>query len=143
MNCNKCANCGKETDKLQKHHIVPLVLGGNDVETNIIYLCDKCHGLIHNIQYGNKTLSHSELTKKGLEKAKKQGKHIGIKKGTKLITKKSIKAKSLILQYNFTFNGNKNNVETIEILENLGCKISRPTFYRYKKELMETQNGCK
>ena len=32
---NICCNCG-ETDHIEYHHIVPLALGGNDIESNIV-----------------------------------------------------------------------------------------------------------
>lgn len=52
---NKCINCGA-TENLELHHVVPLALGGNDIESNKVYLCVKCHCLIH-----NKDLSMSRL----------------------------------------------------------------------------------
>lgn len=70
-----CINCGDEATML--HHIVPKELGGNDT-TNCVWLCDKCHGLIHNIEFGNHTLNHSELIKEGIRKAReKNGGHWG------------------------------------------------------------------
>ena len=53
-----CINCGAIGTQL--HHVVPKELGGND-STNCVWLCDKCHGLVHNISYGKNQLSHSEL----------------------------------------------------------------------------------
>jgi len=55
---------------------VPRVLGGNDT-TNCVWLCDKCHGLIHGIEFTNKQLSHSELTKLGIARTKENGVTIG------------------------------------------------------------------
>ena len=69
-----CINCGQEAT--QQHHVVPKALGGNDT-TNIVWLCDKCHGLIHGIEFGNKQLSHSELTKLGIARAKENGQKMG------------------------------------------------------------------
>lgn len=69
-----CINCGKPATT--KHHVVPKSLGGNDT-TNLVDLCDECHGLIHKITYGCGQISHSALTKAGIEKAKKQNKQIG------------------------------------------------------------------
>lgn len=40
-----CANCGKESKCL--HHIVPLIKGGTNNESNIVQLCVECHGIIH------------------------------------------------------------------------------------------------
>lgn len=64
---NYCINCGRPGT--HQHHIVPESLGGNN-STNIVWLCDECHGKIHNIQYNNGQLSHSELVKIGIEKAR-------------------------------------------------------------------------
>lgn len=41
-----CYNCGSKED-IEYHHIVPLFLGGNDVESNIVPLCHKCHKAAH------------------------------------------------------------------------------------------------
>jgi hypothetical protein len=127
----KCCNCNS-SDSIQYHHIIPLAIGGNDILTNIVPLCEKCHLLIHNKNKTNKLVSHSELTKRGLEKARKEGKQIGLKKGTKLTTDKSIAAKEIILKYNIDFGGELDNQQTIKL-----AGISRNTFYKYKKELRE------
>lgn len=57
----KCANCGTIKD-LEYHHIVPLIFGGNDINTNIVCLCSKCHRLIH--YDSNSKINHSEAIKK-------------------------------------------------------------------------------
>lgn len=41
-----CANCGS-TDKIEYHHIVPLVLGGTNNLSNIVPLCKVCHLKAH------------------------------------------------------------------------------------------------
>lgn len=71
---NKCVNCGKEAT--QQHHIVPRSLGGND-ETNLVWLCDRCHGLVHGITFTNGQLNHKELSKLGLARAKENGVILG------------------------------------------------------------------
>ena len=43
---NECINCHKPATEL--HHVVPLSLGGNDIESNKVWLCTECHSLIHN-----------------------------------------------------------------------------------------------
>lgn len=40
-----CGNCGRPATEV--HHIVPLSLNGNDIETNLISLCNDCHMAIH------------------------------------------------------------------------------------------------
>lgn len=57
---------------------------------------------------------------------------IGQKKGTKLITKKSIEMKSKIVKMAKSFEGNMSDKEVIETL-----KITRNTYYKYKKEIFD------
>lgn len=132
MNNNICINCGKPATC--RHHVVPKSLGGNDT-TNVVPLCDICHSLIHKVSFEKGQLSHSELTKIGLQKAKKNGKQIGRSAGTTVITKKSIKAKEDIIKYNADFEGTLNDKDTMKLIG-----IARNTFYKYKKELKEKIN---
>ena len=67
--------------------------------------------------------------------AKLNGKQIGLKKGTKLITKKSLLAKKQIQKYSKDFNGSLMDVEVIKLIG-----ISRNSYYKYKKELTEELN---
>lgn len=77
-----------------------------------------------------------QRTKEGIETARLNGKQIGQPKGSKLITKKSIKAKEQIKKYNKSFNGSLTNEDTWKLIG-----ISKTTFYKYKEELlMENQN---
>ena len=71
-----------------------------------------------------------QRTREGLETARANGKQIGIKQGQKLTTKKSIEAKEIIKKHNIAFGGTLNNEETWTL-----AKISKPTFYKYKKQL--------
>ena len=121
-------NCKKEKN-IQYHHIVPLALGGQDILSNIVPLCSECHSLIH---FGNKNHwnNHSEATKKGIQKAKMEGKRIGTPKGAKLTTKKSIAAKEIIKKYSHDFNGSLEDADVIKL-----AGISRNSYYKYKKEL--------
>ena len=66
----KCANCSAIKD-LEYHHIVPLIFGGNDINTNIVCLCNKCHRLIHYDSNGK--INHSEAIKKGIQQAREKG----------------------------------------------------------------------
>lgn len=72
-----------------------------------------------------------KYSKKHVIAAKNNGNKVGIKKGTKLITKKSIEVKKIILSKSKDFNGTMNDRELIELL-----KIGRNTYYKYKKELI-------
>lgn len=125
----RCGNCGSENN-IQYHHIVPLAKGGNDILSNIAPLCEDCHRLVHGRHSSG--ISHSELTKLGIERARAEGKQIGLIKGTKLTTKKSVEAKKYILENSHNFNGDKSNAD---IIRELG--ISKNTYYKYQKELQE------
>ena len=73
-----------------------------------------------------------QRTREGLETARLNGKQIGQKEGAKLITKKSISAKSDILKYSKDFHGTLNDIECMRMIG-----IARNTYYKYKKELFE------
>lgn len=40
---NKCMMCGKSNCRLEVHHITPRRMGGRNVLSNLITLCEKCH----------------------------------------------------------------------------------------------------
>lgn len=71
-----------------------------------------------------------QRTKEGIETARLNGKQIGLKKGTKLTTKKSIESKIKIEKYSVDFNGFLNDKECMKLIG-----ISNNTFYKYKREL--------
>ena len=73
----KCCNCGSEED-LQYHHIIPLSLGGIDINSNICCLCYHCHYKLHHIK-DSKINNFGELVKQGQTKAKLEGRLIGQK----------------------------------------------------------------
>lgn len=73
-----------------------------------------------------------QRTKEGLITAKLNGKTIGRKQGTKLTTKKSIKAKEQIKKYSKDFQGSLNDTEVIKLIG-----VARASYYKYKKELTE------
>lgn len=72
-----------------------------------------------------------QRTKEGIETARLNGKQIGLAKGSKLTTKKSIRAKEQIQKYNNSFNGSLTNEDTWKLIG-----ISKTTFYKYKEELL-------
>ena len=41
-----CSICGSK-DNLSLHHIIPLYMGGETVDYNLIYLCNDCHNKMH------------------------------------------------------------------------------------------------
>ena len=71
-----------------------------------------------------------QRTKEGIDTARRNGKQIGRKKGTKVTTKKIIKAKQDILKFSSDFNGSLSDVDCIRLLG-----ISRNSYYKYKGEL--------
>lgn len=73
-----------------------------------------------------------QRTKEGIETARLNGKQIGLEKGTKLTTKKSVQAKETIKKYSKDFLGTLKDSEVIKL-----CGISRNSYYKYKKELVE------
>lgn len=76
-----------------------------------------------------------QRTKEGIETARLNGKQIGIPKGSKLITKKSIEAKEQIQKYSKDFKG---TLKDIEVMKLVG--VSRNSYYKYKKELVKELN---
>ena len=76
-----------------------------------------------------------QRTKEGMETAKLNGKQIGGIKGTKLTTKKSIQAKQQIQKYSKDFKG---TLKDIEVMKLIG--ITRNSYYKYKKELVQELN---
>lgn len=46
---NTCQSCGADGNnaELHVHHIVPLGAGGSNARSNLITLCDECHGRAH------------------------------------------------------------------------------------------------
>ena len=73
-----------------------------------------------------------QRTREGIETARLNGKQIGLEKGTKLTTKKSIEMKKEILKYSKAFGGPLNDKDCIRLLG-----ISSNTYYKYKRELRE------
>ena len=74
-----------------------------------------------------------QRTREGIETARLNGKQIGQEKGKKLNVKKEAPAKAMIIKYNDDFEGTLNDSECIKLIG-----ISRSTFYKYKKEIIES-----
>lgn len=72
-----------------------------------------------------------QRTKEGIETARLKGKQIGLEKGTKLTTKKSIVAKEQIKKYSKDFQGTLKDTEVMKLIG-----VSRNSYYKYKKELI-------
>lgn len=73
-----------------------------------------------------------QRTKEGIETARLNGKQIGQVKGAKLTTKKSLRAKEIILKRSKDFSGDLTDAEMMTL-----TGLSRNTFYKYKRELKE------
>lgn len=73
-----------------------------------------------------------QRTKEGMLTAKLDGKRIGLEKGAKLVTQKSIEAKKKIMELSCDFNG---SLADIDVMNRIG--IARNTYYKYKRELRE------
>lgn len=78
-----------------------------------------------------------QRTKEGIETARLNGKQIGLRKGQKLTTKKSVKAKEVIQKHSVDFGGTLADTDVIKL-----AGLSRNTYYKYKRELREaTENN--
>jgi len=74
-------------------------------------------------------------TAEGIQTAREHGKQIGQRQGAKLNVKKSQPAKAIILKHSKDFHGTLNDSEVM-----LLAKVSRNTYYKYKRELVTEAN---
>lgn len=127
-----CINCGKPATC--EHHVVPISLGGFDIPSNKVCLCDECHGKIHGIQFGKGNMSHSELIKKGIQKKKeaiargeeykpRNHKHSEILIGRPPLTVEQIPQRFMIIYSAKSYTSIKDLAKK--------CECSRTTVYRY------------
>ena len=124
-----CANCGA-TDDLQYHHIVPLALGGNDIVSNMVCLCARCHWVIH--QGAEPTFDHGECVKAGIERAKARGSHVGNKPADYEHVMK-------IIARNSTHFNPMSKLAEREVIELTGVKMT--TYYKCKRMLFEAMSA--
>ena len=73
-----------------------------------------------------------QRTRVGIETARLNGKQIGLPKGRKLTTQKSLAAKAVIRKHSKDFSGTLTDGEVIRLIG-----IARNTYYKYKRELRE------
>lgn len=71
-----------------------------------------------------------QRTREGIQTARIAGKQIGRKKGVSVETKKEREAKEIIKKHSTEFGGSLSDKEVIAL-----AKISRNTYYKYKREL--------
>ena len=103
MEKNKCKICKVKSDNLEVHHIIPKSRGGTNDKNNLIKICSKCHGLVHNVDFVNE---RGGLIKESILKTEKElndsniwlnkNEHIYFKLMEELLQKDEIKH-SLIL----------------------------------------------
>lgn len=72
---------------------------------------------------------HTRISQ-GMRESKKNGKNIGLAKGTTLVTQKSLQCKNIIQKHSVDFGGSLSDKEVMTL-----CGISRNSYYKYKKEL--------
>lgn len=73
-----------------------------------------------------------QRTSEGVRRAQAQGKQVGIVKGQKLTTKKSVAMKERIKALSKEFGGSNTDAEVMAI-----TGLARNTYYKYKRELKE------
>lgn len=91
-----------------------------------------------------------QRTREGIETARRNGKQIGQKFGTKLNVRKKFPVQQLILKYSKDFHGTNSDREVIAIInmtadpndKSRKLHVSPNTYYKYKSELksLETEN---
>ena len=117
-----CEYCGKPVKADHVHHIIPLFKGGDNRESNLIALCCNCHGKVHDTNF-LKSKELKEAQRKGIEKAKKEGKYKG--------------KKEIILSDIINFSELYNQYMTRKITKTKFAKeinVSRPTLDKLLKE---------
>ena len=72
---------------------------------------------------------HTRISQ-GMRESKKNGTQIGLSKGTTLVTEKSVQCKEIIKKHALDFGGMLSDTEVMTL-----CKISRNSYYKYKREL--------
>lgn len=73
-----------------------------------------------------------QRTREGIETARRAGKQIGQKKGARLVSRKSVRAKEVIRKHSRDFDGSLSDADTMTL-----AKVSRNSYYKYKRELKE------
>ena len=84
------------------------------------------------LNYANQKTLENKYSRKHIVTARLNGKKVGIKKGTKLVTKKSIEMKEKIKELSKDFDGSLNDDAIMKKL-----KISRNSYYKYKKQIKD------
>lgn len=129
MQNNICVNCGNLAT--EKHHIVPLALGGNDIESNKVWLCSKCHAIIHGLNIQRRGTYWKNLQANGIKQAKEKGISFGRPK-----IQKPINWNEIILKH---LNKEITAKEAMKLVN-----VTKSTFYKYYNEwTKEVLNNAK
>ena len=83
--------------------------------------------------------SHRSHMKESFEQARAEEKQSGTGRGKRYESRKSFMVKELIKKYNQNYDGMMNDVQTMDQIRGEMGTISRNTYYKYKKELMEDE----
>ena len=108
-----CVNCGSK-ENIEYHHIVPLFLGGRDIQSNIVPLCYKCHKAAH---HGRHLSEYRDPRNKGGRK-------------TKVSDEEAFRAFDLFASGEI---GRKKCKELIQVSKSVQIK-SRPQYIKYLEE---------
>lgn len=131
-----------------KQHIA---LTGNEIADEFIKATNNVLIILAKQQYKlafdqaeKEVVDLQQRTKEGMKTAKLNGKEPGAKKGQKWETKRSKEVKAKILKYAKDFNGTLKDVDVMKLIDGEskdGKKITRNSYYKYKKELAEDRSS--
>ena len=125
---------------LQRQLDITLNTGNNATDKFMNTIIEALNGFIVNLAKEQIKLAFEQAqkevddlhqrTREGIATARLNGKQIGQKQGSKLITKKSIEAKKQIQKYSKDFEGTLTDIECMKMIG-----LARNTFYKYKAEM--------
>ena len=125
---------------LQRQLDITLNTGNNATDKFMNAIIEALNGFVVNLAKEQIKLAFEQAqkevddlhqrTREGIATARLNGKQIGQKQGSKLITKKSIEAKKQIQKYSKDFEGTLTDIECMKMIG-----LARNTFYKYKAEM--------
>ena len=123
---NTCFECGNLAE--ENHHVVPKSLGG----TKTIPLCTLCHGKVHDFS-DNRKIFWKTLRDKGIQKAKRDGKYKGRKKGTSYSNEQMLERHGDIVELL-----SNSNLPHTKIAKNVGKGLST---VKRVRDILKCPNG--